>query len=116
MMAPIGAVAYTVKLTKDGATLFFAMIKKGENGLTALKRIRKDFVAPGGWIPTTARPEEQHFVTDTPELTKCELVEKDGNFLGKTEPAQAFLELMRQVANLPVRATADMGAKKDELK
>jgi hypothetical protein len=111
VIAPLGAAAYYTKVTEKKASIVFGLIQKGENGLSAIQRIKKD-VPNQNWMSVTARPASQKYTTSpVSPYVSYDFVEQDGNWLAATAVLAAFMQATSQFKQMPKPAPSDLSFK-----
>jgi hypothetical protein len=108
LTAPLGAAAYALDQGKDQLKIIFGMMKTGENGLTAINRIRS---SPSilTWHPVASRPESQVATSATTDLfVAYTLIYRDGAWMPATSQVANFLKVMQAAQSLPMAPSEDM--------
>lgn len=104
LLAPIGAAGYFYETNGSKLSILFAMMRKGERGIDALQRVRKDN-SNLKWIPASARPEEQHhMLVGLKDFVAFDFEYRDGTWTPVQAELVDFMEQMSRLAAVPSQA------------
>jgi hypothetical protein len=101
LIAPLGAAAYTEQVNGSTAKIIFAMMKKDESGVAAIKRVTTAYPLLS-WKSVAARPEAQKPAPYPGfDLASYDFVYRDGHWSAATEAIAAIINAMASFSQMP---------------